>query len=54
MIYGLPIWAFVMLVIAGFGALVSIVTKKSSAFGDAITIDVLIGIAVFLLRVGGK
>lgn len=54
MIYGLPIWAFLMLVIAGLGALVSIVTKKSSAFGNAVTLDLLIGIAVFLLRVWGK
>lgn len=54
MIYGLPIWAFVMLVVAGLGALVSLVTKNSSAFSNAITLDILIGIAVFLLRVWGK
>jgi hypothetical protein len=54
MIYGLPIWAFLMLVITILGALVSLVTKKSNAFGDAITLDILIGIAIFLLRVWGK
>ena len=46
----LPTWAILMIVITFLGALVSIFTRNSTAFGNAITLDFLIGLAVFLLR----